>query len=81
MSSLELERTKGRFEVIVEAIDILYQLQDDLDWKFVSPKFKITCRKWSTHLDTLRKDACRGPCPSAAPPPPTHTHTHFAHES
>ena len=41
----------------MEACEELAALQDDLDWKDVSAKFKVTCRKWAKSLDQLRQQA------------------------
>ena len=43
-----------------ETIDALQQLQDDLDWPYVSNKFKITARKWVTQLGKLSNEVKQG---------------------
>ena len=35
------------------ACHTLAQLQDDLEWKFVTPKFKVTAKKWNLELQKL----------------------------
>ena len=61
-------------ELFHAGCDELFDLNDELDWKFVSAKFKVAAPKWQKRLHAIRgagvPHASAATCP-ALPPAPT----------
>ena len=73
-----MDEATAQRKVFEAACDLLLDFQDDLDWCYVTSKFKTIGNKWARKVKQIRKQRARSSSGGCVPPARAPPHSHLA---